>query len=291
MSVSNFPAIPIDTVKAARAVFGRSNFYLVTGDQINYLYDGMSLKNFAKRIQMSTRTLAMLYLITIFQFIETLPDHLAVDALRKRTDWKYALHLPMTSVGFEIDRLCEFRRMLKIEPNSQHILETLLSRLSEITDFDRKARQSFETRQVITAVCQFSRLAKIWGTFNQATEALASKRPDWLLVTSQPHWYARYGLQSSFLNLGAGQAETGVIAEAIGSDGVYLLNAISKSSTPGLADLNEINLLAEVWREQFEFDQGKITWRKEDCAGCSLLSSLPYPMNLAKKDSQEVEIE
>ena len=58
------------------------------------------------------RSPALLALVTLFQFVEDLPDRAAVEALVVRLDWKYALHLPLDAVGFHYSELCLFRGRL-----------------------------------------------------------------------------------------------------------------------------------------------------------------------------------
>lgn len=131
-----------------------------------------------------------------------------------------------------------------------------------------------EPRQVVNSVCQFSRLAKIWEALNQAMEVLAARHPEWLLNASLPHWYMRYGDQNKDLNLRVGDMERQNLAQSIGADGLYLLDAITKTGDLQLADLNEILVLSEVWGEQFESVNGNVFWRNEVCAGCMLSANL-----------------
>jgi transposase len=126
--------------------------------------------------------------------------------------------------------------------------------------------------QVITSVCLISRLGKIWEALNQAIEALAITRPDWLLSVSLPHWYECYGYQQRNLNLRAEGLENNALAQAIGADGFYLLDAVSNSNLPELMDLSELIKLRLVWSEQFEWANGKIVWQRDTCSGCSSLA-------------------
>lgn len=269
MKTTAFPPIPVDTRKAAYAVFGRSNFYLTVGDQANQLFDVLLLENLSNQVQKSLQTTGMLYLITIFQFIETLPDFLAADALRKRVDWKYALHLPLNFPGLDAAAFCQFRQWLLAEPAARQNFEALLSHLSlEITLFcDQRSIQ--EADQVVVDVCRFSRLAKIWETLNQAMEALATRDPNWLLGAARPHWYERYGAHHRTLELRIDRQKAVALAQSIGADGKYLLEITSKACNPELAETTEILVLREVWREQFEEVDGKLVWRKTACADCS----------------------
>jgi transposase len=53
-----------------------------------------------------------LALVTVFQFMERLPDRQAADAVRSRRDWKYALSLELTDPGCDHTVLSEFRSRL-----------------------------------------------------------------------------------------------------------------------------------------------------------------------------------
>lgn len=269
LNMAILPPIPTDTLKAARAVFGENNFYLAVGNKTDQLFEGLILENPSKRFHKSSRIQALLYSITIFQYKETLPDHQAADALRERIEWKYALHLPLNHPGIEAAWFCEFRRWLMIEESGKQNLRTLVSRLAEVTNFTSSGGSSLAPDQIIITVCQFSRLARIWESINLAMEALATNHPNWLLSVSLPHWYERYSDRYRNLNLSGDDREKYATAQAIGADGIYLLQAVSKDNNPALAKLNEIQSLQEIWREQFEWMDDKVSWRKNCCKECS----------------------
>lgn len=275
MNSAPLPPIPLETAKAAQAVFGRSNFYLAIGDQTNRLFDGLRLADPSESDQNLPHNFATLYLITIFQYVEILPDPQAADALRERLDWKYALHLPLNYPGMEPASLCGFRRRLMLEPANKQNLGHLLARLGKVTDFFCRSDATPEACQVVSVVCEISCLAGIWEAFKQALEALAANRPAWLLSTSRPYWYGRYGSHHRNLNLREDPGENQALAELIGADGMYLLDAITKAGDPELGDLTAIRTLREVWEEQYETIEGKAIWRKNACATCALPRSLP----------------
>jgi hypothetical protein len=283
-----FPAIPLDTAKAARAVFGQSNFYLAIGDQANRLFEGINLTDLPWQAHTKPSDIARLYLLTIFQFRETLPDHLAADAILERVDWKYALHLPLSSTGMASDLLCNFRRWLLADQTGQQNIHELLLRLPEITEFSGKMGSSIDPMQVINMVCVISRLAFVWDTLNQTLEALAIKRPDWLLAINLPHWYERYSHHQKYLNLNIDTIEMNVLAQSIGADGCYLLEALKKTADLNIMKLKEIQVLREVWREQFVWEDNKTTWREDNCSGCYLASQSFKPGQSAHLNTTEV---
>lgn len=263
-----FPPIPADTVEAARSVFGRRNFYLATGDQVNSLFSGMDLVNPFGREIYEPRTIAMLYLITIFQFVEALPDERAADALRLRVDWKYALHLPVNYSGLKVLPFCKFRRDLLNERAAKQNLQALIERLSEIKMAIGKSLYNLSSDDLIQNVCLLSRLAQLWETMCQALEILAAKDPEWLRKVNLPYWYKRYGNHRKTINLAAESSKQIALAESIGADGFHLLAAVSEAEAQSLAHLPEVGALKDVWADQFEFEEGQITWKTDACISC-----------------------
>lgn len=279
MSSPTFPPIPSSTQKAAQAVFGRSNSYLVIGDQVNDIFAGLSLETPVSSLHKPVHKLATLYLITIFQHWEALPDHLAVDSLQERVDWKYALHAPLKPFPLEASTLCEFRQILLADPASGDNLQRLLERLANIPQLASSEYLTWCPGQVIAHVCRISRLAKIWETINQALETVAITQWQLLRTISLPHWYDRYGHVRKTLNLRSSQQEQEAFAEAIGADGLYLLQAVSRAGNPELKELDAILALGEVWRNQFEFtDEGNVSWRNEACASCRVPGFMAHAM-------------
>ena len=72
---------------------------------------------------------SLLALVTIFQFLEDLPDREAARAVVVRLDWKYALHLPVEYAGFDFSCLSYFRRRLLEHEQSRLVFEAVLARV------------------------------------------------------------------------------------------------------------------------------------------------------------------
>lgn len=272
-----FPPVPMDTAQAARSVFSQSvfrgsNFYLSIGDQVNSLFSGLPLEDSMGWIQKPIPTLATLYLITIFQFVEALPDPLAADALKMRVDWKYALHLPLNYSGLDALLFCQFRQRLLKDRTGKRIMQALLSRLSRVMELTGKQRSCLEFDRVVNDVCLFSRLEKIWETVRQAIEVLSTNQPQLLFGVSLPYWNIRYSHHRRNLNLRTGKGELVGLAQVIGADGLSLLKAISEADMPQLVNLPEVWALQQVWRNQFEWVDRELCWRKNACPHCHLVS-------------------
>src|SRR5512135_3185756 len=127
-----FPPLPRDTAYAAEAAFGKGNIYLMIGDQAEHLLADVDLTDLAAALDKPVATLVMLALVTAFQSAENLPDRRAAEAIRTRTDWKYALHLPLEGPGFDPLMLCEFRLHALHNPAAQQAFGQILDYLAEI---------------------------------------------------------------------------------------------------------------------------------------------------------------
>ena len=67
-----------------------------------------------------------LAVVTIWQFVERLPDRRAANAIRARSDWKYALSLELDDPGFESTAFSEFRTRLVGGSAEQQFLDALV---------------------------------------------------------------------------------------------------------------------------------------------------------------------
>jgi transposase len=245
-----FPPLPRDTARAAEAAFGKGNIYLVIGDQVERLLAGGDLADLATQAEKSASTRTILALVTAFQYAENLPDRRAAEAVRTRTDWKYALHLPLDGPGFDRSELCEFRKQLLLDPVAQQGFQHMLDRLAELGLWRNKNHQRVEVVEVLTAVCLVSRLERLAEAMRITLEALATRQPEWLRTVTLPHWYERYNQVFSMSLLPHSKKEQEDLAQAIGMDARYLHEKIEGSQT-ALALLPEVQSLRRELQQQF----------------------------------------
>jgi len=255
---------------AAHAIFGKSNFYMSVGDHTGELFSNLELRELPDEFENSKLSLPMLYLLTIFQFVETLPDRRVADAVRERIDWKYGLHLPMRFPEVDCSTLCTFRRWLFANRMGMQNLQTLTRRLSELSFQNGKGAFQEDAEQVVKQLCRISRTSEVWEAMSRALGALVTKYPEWLRFISLPHWYGRYSRYRNNWGEIFEKPDWEELVLGIGSDGCYLLEAVSKAGMPGPAELMEIRVLKRVWQVQYEEVGGRMLWRKESCADCSM---------------------
>lgn len=243
-SSKTMPGIPRETVRAANAIFGRSNFYIVTGEHLEDLLDGLQDSG-------PSAENATLALITYFQFLEGLTDSQAIDAIRTRLDWKFALHLPLVPRTYHETTLYGFRQQVLLEPAHQRGFQSLLDRLVRLTPGHTNF-QSLQSLEVVAAVCTLNRLDRVQQAMNRALEALATRFPQWLRRHALSHWYGRYSSIATKASHHTSTRQPRFSMEEIGKDIQDLLEKISNSGTPEMVDLPEVDALYQVWSQQFQ---------------------------------------
>jgi transposase len=264
--LSLFSLPPIDAIYASEAMSVNSS-YLIIGDQIEQLLAEVELARLDPSGTQTAATLATLALITVFQFVENLPDHRAAEATRTRLDWKYALHLPRTYPGLNPGLLCEFRRPLVCDPIAREVFQQLLDCLAE-TELLRNADGGPPAAsKVLAAVCHVNRLERLMEAMRMVLEALAAIEPEQLRMITLPHWYERYGQLHTQRAWPKSWEEQAVLAQAIGTDAAYLLEAIARTAGQ-LTLVPEVQALQQIWPEQFDRSDHPIQWRSFACASC-----------------------
>jgi transposase len=245
------PPLANDTVHATKAVFNLANAYLIIGDQAGQWLRDIDLVDEPAAPELSATNRIRLALITIFQFAEDLPDRLAADAVCTRMDWKYALHLPLNSPGFDATLLREYRQCLAYSPLDQRVLQRLVERVAAIGLLSLAERQTIDMTDVLISVGNLNRIEDLFEALRAALVVLAARWPDWLRSIARPHWYERYTRREVNLRLPHGRSEQKKLAKTIGEDAAYLLAVFDSAQLEGTSNLVEIRLLRQSWQQQF----------------------------------------
>jgi transposase len=234
--VKTIPPIPRETARLARATFGRTNFYILTGEYLETLFAGLEPKSLSK-IGM------VLPLVTFFQFLEGLTDAQAYDAVRTRLEWKFALHLPVYPLLFHENALCEFRQKVLVDPVCQLEFQALIDRLAVFNPPGYQPGQTQKTSEQVSAICTVNRLGLKYAAFGEALAALAWQYPLWLRENALPHWYGRYN--QAFSNAGSltSHNHPEISFQQIGADIQHLLERVQQTGQQALRELPEVQRL------------------------------------------------
>jgi transposase len=285
------PSIPEETRRVAQTVFPRGNVYMRLRDELGTIYeDHLFAAIFPARGQ-PAESPWRLALTTVMQFAEGLSDRQAADAVRSRIDWKYALSLELTDPGFDHTVLSEFRTRLVAGQAEQLLLETLLARVRERGLLKVRGRQRTDSTHVLAAIRVLNRLELIGETLRHALNSLAVAAPDWLRAQVSPEWFDRYGTRVEnyrLLNTATAREE---LAAAIGADGRQLLQAVDAATGwPWLQNIPAVQILRQVWAEQYTDPPGPVRWRAvNDRAASAELIASPYDPDARYSTKRDVQ--
>lgn len=257
------PVLPEATARVAKAAFKRKgSIYLTIGDQLGTLFDEVDFARLYAADGKPALSPNLLALVTIFQFMENLPDREAADAVRSRIDWKYALHLALDDMGFDASVLSEFRERLAKHELAPEMFERVLQRLRVLGLVQKGGKQRTDATAVLAATQLLNRVQLVAETMRLALEALAEYRPEWLRTIALPHWYERYSLVLTGFRLPRSKQQQEALALDIGRDGFHLLAALQRPDVPSqAASWPEILVLAQVWQQQFDSQADGPHWR------------------------------
>lgn len=112
-----------------------------------------------------------------------------------------------------------------------------------------------------------------------ALNSLATVAPEWLLKNSQPGWVERYSERVEDSRLPESKEKREEYAKQVGQDGQWLLEAVyGKDAPEWLRGIPAVDIMRQVWLQQYWVEPGKICWRteKEGIPSASQFISSPY---------------
>jgi transposase len=244
------PVIPKDTFRAAKAIFGGNNFYMLVGERLEVILHELPLRFAMLRDGIPAFHGILLALITLFQFVEGLTDTQAIDAVRTRIDWKFALHLSLLPTILHEQELCEFRQQILADPSNQSELQKLIDRLVAFIPVRSQNFQDLQSLKAVSFVCLVNCLDHAQQAMNDALAVLAAQFPDWLRQTALPHWYSRYNSATPRLEVALLLGQQRFFMEETRADIHHLLGEIKRSGTQQMSELHEVKLLEQIWSQQ-----------------------------------------
>jgi transposase len=257
-------AVPENTRAVCLAAFPKGHLYLTMRDTFEaFASDQDFVALFPTRGQPAFSPWRLV-MVTILQYAEGLSDQQAALAVRSRIDWKYALGLELEDPGFDPSVLCEFRTRL-IQGHAEHTLFlTMLERFKEHRLLKSAGKQRTDATHVLAAVRTTNRLETVGEAMRHALDALAIVDPNWLTAHMRPEWAPRYDHRMEEYRLPSEEAKRTQLAQQIGRDGQFLLEALAQPQTPlWLRQIPVIEGLRQIWVQQFYWQDGQIQFRAD----------------------------
>ncbi len=235
------------TARMAHSLLGKESPYIWLGDSFEKIIGSEELDLSVPYLQ----SVPFLGMVTILEYLEGMQDSQAINALRERVEWKYALHLPAVHAGIEQRALCQFRQQIVCSAETAQQFAGFVGR------FQREKGVMFfgmqlDGKSVCLRVCQHNRLGKVIAAFTQTLTSLAYVDPAWLLRSSLPYWYTRYSSPKDSSEYSPLWKEE---MQAVGQDIAYLLQKMEVD--PPAGDIfPEAETLRLTFADQFLTDHG-----------------------------------
>ena len=282
--------VPEETARVARAAYPKGNIYLRIRDELGTIYKDESFTQLFAHCGQPAEAPWRLLLVCLMQFAEGLSDQQAAEAVRGRLDWKYLLSLDLIDPGFDASVLCEFRQRLLEGETEQHILQPLLDLAISRGWLKARGKQRTDSTHVFGAIRALHRLETVGETMRATLNVLATLAPEWLRTQVSPEWVDRYEKRFEGYHLPKGKAERQQYAEVIGADGFQLLSAIFSETAPSwLREVPMVQVLRQVWVQQYYAPDGPVRWRaEEDRPPSALQIHSPYDVEARFSTKREI---
>lgn len=265
--------IPADTATLGQKLLPPDNRYRVIGDRLNDVVrdeDFVELYSPGGRPAISP---ALLSLVTVFQFLEDIPDREAAENVVVRIDWKYALHLPLEDRGFHYSDLSNFRERLEKHGKERVYFDALLARLKALGFVKKRGRQRTDSTHILALVRQLSRLELVWETLRVTLRAIEKAAPTWYLEHLPESFRTMYTEEKSDFRLTDAEREKAL--RQAGADAFWLRDRLIESAPDVVRALAEVQTLEVVLAQHFERVEGQVQERKTpiDGQGTGIISS------------------
>lgn len=223
----SFPTrIPDDTQAVGEVVVKADSLYRFVGDHIHEIVDESVMQAWYSHEGRPGLNPLLLLLVTLFQFVEKLPDRQAAAMAVTRLDWKYAVRQGLTWTGFDYSDLCHFRQRLLAVGAEQMMFEQLLKYLREEGSVKRSGKQRTDATHVLGQVAWLSRLELMWETLRLVVEAVLSHNARWGVDHLPPSFVESHSQRRYDYRLRAEQVKTEM--QRVGEEAAWLLKQVAQ---------------------------------------------------------------
>lgn len=251
-------------------------------DELGTIYTDEQFADLYPQVGQPAASPWRLALVTIVQFAEDLTDREAADAVRSRIDLKYLLGLELNDPGFDFSVLSEFRTRLLSGGAEERLLNVMLNQFQDRKWLKAGGKQRSDATHIVAAVRSLNRLELVGETLHHALNVLAQVDPNWLKSQIAGAWFDRYGQRFTDYRLPKKKEDRQALANAIGQDGYHLLQRIYlDDSSPHLRMIPAIDVLRQVWVQNYYIEGEAIAWRdQKNMPPSAVLITSPYDLEV-----------
>ncbi|WP_280701205.1 transposase [Kitasatospora sp. GP82] len=173
-------------------------------DRLDGLWRGEDFTHWYPRDGRPGLSPAQLATVCVLQFLLDLSDRQAVEAVRRRIDFKYALAMDLDDPGLHHSVLADFRERLTRGDRADRLLDLAPARLKDAGLVRERTTQRTDSTHVLAAVRDLTQLELITEAMRAALEELAAPpRTCW------PAWSPRTGAAATAARSGPRPRPTG----------------------------------------------------------------------------------
>ncbi len=261
--------MPTDISQLGQKLLPTSNRYRIIGEQ---LADILRDEQFASLYEPTGRLAispSILALVTLFQFLENVPDREAAEMVPVRLDWKYALHLSLDYPGFDYSCLCYFRKRVLAQHQERLLFDAVLAKAKALGFVKKRGKQRTDSLAVIGAVREMSNLETVTESMRMALRALLKAQPEWVARELPASYLEQYVNTKPDYRLGVKERQA--LLEQTGQDGYWLQDRLGGPEPPAGPELEEVRALSQVWEQRYERVEGKVRVRQDRGEGGELI--------------------
>jgi len=214
--------VPADTYALGQILFPATNLYRQIGDRFDDLFP---LEVIFTLLYEATGRGAipplLMSLVTVFQAWEKVPDRLAAECVVSRIDWKYALHLPLTYLGFHFTDLTAFRARLTSRGEERLVFDQVLSKLKDAGLVKKGGKARTDSTHILAVVEHLGRMELVTESIRVALQAVSVLVPAWVEQRIPSPFRDVYGERQAEYGLSDNQVQQKLIQA--GRDGLWFL--------------------------------------------------------------------
>ena len=206
----------------------------------------------------------ILSLVTIFQFLEDIPDRVAASFVKVRLDWKYALRLPLHDTGFHYSDLCNFRKRLADHGKESLIFQQLLEKIKSLGFLKKHKYQRTDSTHVLAKVCDLSRIENLSEGLRVALKAIEKADTAFYQVKVPAPYREHWSKPLSDYQMTDDERKEAI--ERVGQDIHWLLSFL-KTNKESFLCLPELEVLQTLFSQHFTVGSQKVNVKKEATIG------------------------
>ena len=148
------------------------------------------------------------------------------------------------------------------------LLDQILDRCAKVGLLKGQSKQRTDSTRVIAKIRSLNRVELVGETMRRVLDDIAQIAPTWLQALIKADWGKRYGTPVDTHHIRKSKAKLEKLGQIIGEDGHQLLAAIYQEDTPiKIRTLFTVEVLRQVWVQQYYLEDGHSHWRKKDEQG------------------------